>query len=108
MSVSFTNVTTSLQLQAGKNTTYAQLLKIIVSSAAPVVVSGQVRLVPPGVQVAEMAARLSIIAACDAATTTITLSDADKTLALSLFDTYYWFIVDQQVIDFYNALSAAA
>jgi hypothetical protein len=105
---SFSNNTTTLKLTIdGDALTYAEILKLVAVTPSPVINSGVVTF-PPGLTVADLAARATLLASCDAATTNITLSAGDKTLALSLVDAFYFTVISQEIVAFRAALFAAA
>ena len=106
---SFTNVTTALKLKVdGDPLTYAQILKTVAITPSPITLdSGQI-VYPPGLLVADISARSTLIAACDAATSTITLTSGDKTLALSLVDAFYWSVSSSVIPTFRADLAAAS
>jgi hypothetical protein len=105
---SLTNSTTQLKLTVdGSPLTYAQLLKTVAVTAKPVINLGVVTF-PPGLLVSEIDARSTLIAACDAATSTITLSESDKALALELVDAFYWGVSSSEIVAFRAALAASA
>ena len=104
----FTNTTTTLKTTIdGNGLTYAELLKTVAVTPLPVVTAGVVTF-PPGLTIADLSARATLLASCDAATTEITLSAGDKTLALTLVDAFYWTIISQELVAFRAALAAAA
>lgn len=104
----FTNSTTTLKTTIdGDALTYAEILKLVAVTPSPVITSGVVTF-PPGLTIADLAARATLLAACDAATTSITLTGGDKTLALALVDAFYFTIVSQELVSFRAALYAAA
>ena len=104
---SITNTVSTIRPRSdGPSLTYAQILRQIAVAPVAVVTAGVVTF-PPGLTVADMAARATLIASCDSAGTNITLSSGDKTLALALTDAFYFSVVNADVVSFRAALASA-